>query len=329
MRLRALALADCETLLSWIPSADALFQWSGPWDFRWPLDRLQLERDVSRAGDHRRRYVAVSASDELVGHAMLSIQPEHGLGVIGRVLIDPARRGEGLGNALMYEIVRVGFDELGLHRLQLGVYDFNLGAIACYERAGFVIEGRLRDSTRGSTGYWSGYLMALLEPEYRTHGEPEPGGVVVRRARFADAPALARLLTELGYPQEAEQAQTQLAAWAGDPRGTVLIAECDGSPAGLVAAYATRRMERPGSFARVVALAVDPARRRAGLGRRLLTAVESWGAELGCHDIEITSSRHRKDAHAFYRSLGFVDQCDGSARFRRPLAVTSTDRSAR
>lgn len=89
------------------------------------------------------------------------------------------------------------------------------------------------------------------------------------------------------------------------------------------------RLERAGSFARVVALAVDPARRRAGLGRRLLTAVESWAAELGCHDIEITSSRHRGDAHAFYRSLGFVDQCDGSARFRRPLAVTSTDRSAR
>ena len=329
MRLRALALEDCETLLSWIPSADALFQWSGPWDFRWPLDRLQLQWDLQRAGDHRRIYVAVNTADEPTGHAMLTVQPEHGLGVIGRVLVDPARRGEGLGTALMHEIVRVGFDQLGLHRLQLNVYDFNLGAIACYERAGFVIEGRLRDSTRGSTGYWSGYLMALLEPEYRAQGDPQPGGVLVRRARFADAPILARLLTDLGYPQEAEQTHAQLAAWAGDPRGTVLVAESEGSPAGLVAAYATRHVERPGSFARVVALAVDPARRRSGLGRRLLTAVEAWAAELGCHDIEITSSRHRGDAHAFYRSLGFVDQCGRSARFRRPLSVTSTDRSAR
>ncbi|HKO26825.1 MAG TPA: GNAT family N-acetyltransferase [Solirubrobacteraceae bacterium] len=329
MRLRALALADCETLLSWISSADALFQWSGPWDFRWPLDLLQLQRDLERAGDHRRRYVAVDTGNGLIGHAMLIIQPDHGLGVIGRVLIDPARRGEGLGTALMHEIVRVSFDELGLHRLQLNVYDFNLEAIACYERAGFVIEGRMRDSTRGSAGYWSGYLMALLEPEYRAHGDPEPGGVLVRRARFADAPALARLLTELGYPQEEEQAHAQLAAWAGDPRGTVFVAESDGSPAGLVAAYATRRMERPGSFARVVALAVDRARRRSGLGRRLLMAVEAWAAGMGCRDIEITSSRHRDDAHAFYRSLGFVDQCGRSARFRRPLGVTSTDRSAR
>ncbi len=320
MRLRALALEDCETLLSWISSADAMFQWSGPWDFRWPLDRLQLRRDLERAGEKRLVFAAVDAGDELVGHAMLTVQPEHRIGVIGRVLIDPAHRGEGLGTALTHELVRVAFDGLGLHRLQLGVYDFNLGAIACYERAGFVIEGRVRDSTRASNGYWSGYMMALLEPEYRVLGQPVPGDGLVRRARFADAPALARLLTELGYPQEAEETHVQLGAWAGDPRGIVLVAESDGSPAGLVAAYATRYMERPGSFARVVALAVDPARRRSGLARRLLGAVEVWAAGLGCREIEITSSRRRDDADAFYRALGFVDVCDRSARFKRPLS---------
>ncbi len=126
---------------------------------------------------------------------MLTIQPDHRLGVIGRVLIDPARRGDGLGTALMQEIVTVAFDRFGLHRLQLGVYDFNAGAIACYQRVGFVIEGRLRDSTRGSAGYWNGYVMALLEPAYRARRPPGPGDVTVRPARLADAPALAHLLT--------------------------------------------------------------------------------------------------------------------------------------
>jgi GNAT superfamily N-acetyltransferase len=100
----------------------------------------------------------------------------------------------------------------------------------------------------------------------------------------------------------------------------VLVAESDGSLAAFIAAYATRRMERPGSFARVVALAVDPARQRSGLGRRLLAAVEAWAGGLGCGDIEITSSRSRHDAHSFYRALGFTDLCEHSARFRRPLA---------
>jgi RimJ/RimL family protein N-acetyltransferase len=319
LRLRPLALEDCEAIHAWITSADALFQWSGPWDFHWPFDIGQLRRDIERASEHRRLYAAVDTGGELVGHAMLTVQPDHGLGVIGRVLIDPTRRDAGLGTALMREIAAVGFDQFGLHRLQLGVYDFNTGAIACYQRVGFVIEGRMRDSTRGAAGYWNGYLMALLEPEYRAQRDSESAGVAVRPARFTDAPALARLLTELGYPQDAEQVQTQLAAWAGDPRGTVLVAKPDGLPAGFIAAYATRHMERPGSFARVVALAVDPARRRAGLGRRLLAEVEAWARDLGCHDIEVTSSRRRDDAHAFYRALGFTELCERSARFKRAL----------
>jgi GNAT superfamily N-acetyltransferase len=251
---------------------------------------------------------------------MLTVRLDQGIGVIGRVLIAPDRRGSGLGAALMQELVAVGFDQLGLHRLQLNVYDFNTGAVACYQRAGFVIEGRMRDSTRGTTGYWSGYLMALLEPQHRARLARGSRDRSVRPARFADAPALARLLTELGYPQDAEQARAQLATWAGDPRGTVLVADSDGSPAGFVAAYAIRRMDRPDSFARVVALAVDPGRQRSGLGRRLLAAVEAWARETGCGEIEITSSRSREDAHAFYRALGFTDLCERSARFRRALS---------
>jgi RimJ/RimL family protein N-acetyltransferase len=327
LNLRALEPKDCGALRSWITSADALLQWSGPWDFRWPLELGQLQLDLERAGDHRRLYAAVDRDGEFVGHAMLTIQPDHRLGVIGRVLIDPARRGGGLGIALMEEVAAVAFDQFGLHRLQLGVYEFNAGAIACYQRVGFVIEGRLRDSTRGSTGYWNGYVMALLKPEYRARRAPESGGLTVRPARLADAPALAHLLTELGYPQDAEQARAQLAAWAGDPRGTVLVAESDGSPAGVAAAHAVPYLERPGSFARVVALAVDRARRRSGVGRQLLAAVEAWALSLGCRDIEITSSRTRDDAHAFYDSLGFVDLCDRSARFKRPLSARSANDS--
>ena len=228
--LRALEPEDCDTVLSWITSADELFQWSGPWDFRWPLDAAQLRRDLAVVRERRRLFAAIADDgQELIGHAMLTFQPEHRLGVIGRVLLDPHRRGGGLGTAVMREVVRLGFDRFGLHRLQLAVYVFNRTAIACYQRVGFVIEGRLRGSTRGSDGYWDAYLMALLEAEYRMAGAPAVGGgLVVRPARFTDAAALARLLTELGYTQDAEPAAAQLTAWAGDPRGTVLVAVLDG-----------------------------------------------------------------------------------------------------
>lgn len=322
LTLRSLNPDDTEVLLSWITSADALFQWSGPWDFRWPLDRDQLRRDLASAHERRLLFAAVDEPEQaLLGHVMLTVQPDHGLGVIGRVLVDPSRRGAGLGTALMREIVRIGFDRLGLHRMQLAVYDFNAAAIACYQRAGFVIEARLRDSTRGSAGYWSSYIMALLEPDYRAQPGPAGDGVVVRSARFTDTPALARLLTELGYPQDREQAEAQLTQWVGNPRGTVLVADHDGACAGFIAAHAIPYFHRPGSFARVVALAVDRDRRRSRVGRQLLTAAETWAAERGCREVEITSSRSRDEAHAFYRALGYVDVCDRSARFRRALEV--------
>ncbi|MBV9803653.1 MAG: GNAT family N-acetyltransferase [Solirubrobacterales bacterium] len=63
---------------------------------------------------------AIDTAGELVGHVMLTTWPDHGLGLIGRVLVDPERRGSGLGGALMSEIVRVGFDEAGLHRPKYG-----------------------------------------------------------------------------------------------------------------------------------------------------------------------------------------------------------------
>jgi hypothetical protein len=36
--------------------------------------------------------------------------------------------------------------------------------------------------------------------------------------------------------------------------------------------------------------------------------------------MEVTSSRRRHDAHAFYKRLGYADQCDVSGRFLKPLA---------
>ena len=320
IELRRLEPADCETLLSWIPSADALFQWSGPWDFIWPLTEEQLLRDLESASDRRPVLAAVDAdSGAIVGHVMLTIWPPHDFAVVGRVLVDPARRGAGIGDALMREVVRTGFDDLGLHRLQLAVYDFNTAAISCYQQVGFVIEGRLRDSTKASDGYWNAYVMGLLEEDHRGRAAPPEDGLVIRPARVADAATLAHLLTELGYPQDAEQAADQLGLWAGDPRGTVLIADLDQAPAGVIAAHAIPRFGSAGLFVRVLALAVDSNSRRAGVGRRLLEAVEEWAAGLDAREIEITSLRSRDDAHAFYAALGFEDRCDRSARFTRPL----------
>ncbi len=100
----------------------------------------------------------------------------------------------------------------------------------------------------------------------------------------------------------------------------MLVAERDGNVVGFVAVHALPYIERSGYFARVTGLAVDPDRLRAGIGRQLLDAAEEWAASHDCHEVEITSSRSRTAAHAFYRDLGYDDVCDRSARFKRDLA---------
>lgn len=168
IELRPFARWDCERLLEWVDSPDALLQWAGTL-FRWPLDGAQLDAYARTASDERLIFTAVDArSDEAVGHVELNLEREHARARIARVLVAPHARGRGVCTAMMRSLVRLAFDELGLHRLELHVFDFNDDAVACYERAGFRTEGHLRETAKASDGYWSAFVMGLLA----THPRP-------------------------------------------------------------------------------------------------------------------------------------------------------------
>ena len=59
----------------------------------------------------------------------------------GMYIGDPRFRGRGLGNALLFEILRWGFDETELYRLYTSVLASNPQALTMYLRAGFELEG--------------------------------------------------------------------------------------------------------------------------------------------------------------------------------------------
>ena len=138
-------------------------------------------------------------------------------------------------------------------------------------------------------------------------------------ARPEDAEALARLLTLLGYPSAAEQVVERLGYWAAEPRSAVLAAHEDGGLLGCLALHAVPYFECTGWWARIQALVVAHAGRRRGVGRALVAAAEQQAHDWGCLTVEVTSSRRRVDAHAFYRQLGYVDQSERSGRFLKEL----------
>jgi RimJ/RimL family protein N-acetyltransferase len=57
----------------------------------------------------------------------------------------------------------LAFREYELHRISLGVIDFNMRGYRCYEKVDFIKEGTLRNSMKVRDSYWSSILMSILK----------------------------------------------------------------------------------------------------------------------------------------------------------------------
>ncbi|KZV63288.1 acyl-CoA N-acyltransferase [Peniophora sp. CONT] len=74
--------------------------------------------------------------------------------------------GKGYGTELMEWAVQLGFEEWGLHRIQLSVSEENERAIALYKHIGFTQEGFRRDFIWSRGRYWGMVQMSILESEW-------------------------------------------------------------------------------------------------------------------------------------------------------------------
>jgi GNAT superfamily N-acetyltransferase len=144
----------------------------------------------------------------------------------------------------------------------------------------------------------------------------------VRAARAQDAAALVPLFAQWEHAQPEPVVAERIAAWAAAPDSELLVAESppgEGAVAGLVAVAAQLHLARPGRSARIIGLVVDERARRRGVGAALIAAAEELARGWGCDRLELTSSRRRDAAMAFYAALGFEDWCPVSARLVREL----------
>jgi RimJ/RimL family protein N-acetyltransferase len=63
-------------------------------------------------------------------------------------------------------LLQHGFDTLNLNRVYLRVYANNVRATRCYEKAGFVLEGRMRKAHYQNGEYFDILLMSILRSEW-------------------------------------------------------------------------------------------------------------------------------------------------------------------
>ncbi|MGL5826975.1 MAG: GNAT family N-acetyltransferase [Nocardioides sp.] len=143
--------------------------------------------------------------------------------------------------------------------------------------------------------------------------------VEFRPAAQQDGPRLVELFTQWGHPLSGDEIVAVLTEWDRTSRAEVILAEVDGDVAGLAAVMARPYLARPGWCAHLIGLVVAAQYRRDGLGSALVAAAEDRARAWGCDRVELTSSRSRVAAHAFYPTLGYQEQSSRHARYLRRL----------
>ncbi|MBM0259427.1 GNAT family N-acetyltransferase [Micromonospora sp. 4G55] len=146
-----------------------------------------------------------------------------------------------------------------------------------------------------------------------------PRSVPLRPIRRQDAPRLAVLLGQLGYPADATAVNERLDYWLDDPLSYLIGADSGHQLVGVAGMHVCPLLEVTGRSGRLLALVVDERCRGRGVGRSLVTAIEELARTAGCRWTEVTSSRGRVSAHEFYRRLAYSDTCGTKARFVKHL----------
>jgi RimJ/RimL family protein N-acetyltransferase len=135
MLLRPTSVADLDVFLSWIPDEEAMVLWTGP-TFSWPLTRVQLETYLANA--NRQYWTGIDeTTGAIVGHGTLTLDDEARACRLGSIIVDPGRRGQGLGRNLMELLKATAFGITTVTELTLGVIAHNSPARSLYESVGF------------------------------------------------------------------------------------------------------------------------------------------------------------------------------------------------
>ena len=128
----------------------------------------------------------------------------------------------------------------------------------------------------------------------------------IRDIAPADAPRVAALLGQLGYPSAAENVPGRIGRMAKERSALAVVAEVEGQIRGLAAAQVIQAIHADEPYAWLMALVVDEAARGSGVGRALVAHVEVWARAHGARRVSLPTALHREAAHQFYEHLGYT-----------------------
>jgi RimJ/RimL family protein N-acetyltransferase len=139
----------------------------------WTVQQLEDVYDRWSTADDRIVWVIIdNSTGNVVGESVLNDLDCHSRWCNFRIWISAARD-RGLGTEATRLTLRHAFEEQGLNRVELQVYDFNPRARHVYEKVGFVLEGTKRQALLFDGTWVDAHDMAILAEEWNQHhGHP-------------------------------------------------------------------------------------------------------------------------------------------------------------
>jgi RimJ/RimL family protein N-acetyltransferase len=178
LKLRDFREDDVDAVHSWAsdPEVVRFMSW-GP-NTR-ELTREFLQRKFAeRTGDPRRTWdLAVVRRDtgQVVGSVGLRLDEQRQQAALGYCYHQDAW-GHGFATEAAREILRFGFEELGLHRIHASADTRNGASIRVLDKLGMRQEGRLREHVMMRGEWRDSYLYAVLRSEWQQSRMAADGG---------------------------------------------------------------------------------------------------------------------------------------------------------
>lgn len=114
-----------------------------------------------------KKAIVDSDKNNLIGYAGISgISNINKSGEYFIFIGDESYHGKGVGTFVTKEIVKIGFEDLGLNRIMLTVSDINVGALRAYTKANFKTEGIMRQACFRDGKFHNKIVMSILREEW-------------------------------------------------------------------------------------------------------------------------------------------------------------------
>ncbi|WP_353940145.1 GNAT family protein [Streptomyces sp. HUAS MG91] len=169
LRLRELQPDDTEALFAVYGDAQATEHMSFE-----PRSREQVSQIIDRAvqtatTDPRCEYVLAVATQEtsdVIGFAQLALDPHQPQGATMGFALRPDTWGAGHGHETVHQLLALGFDDLGLHRIWGARSPLNTATARTLTAAGLVEEGVIREHVRKGDAWRDSVVHAILDHEW-------------------------------------------------------------------------------------------------------------------------------------------------------------------